>query len=515
MTDIDSSAKKMKKKVQSNKVEIESGLNRKNASKVDSLVVKELKNLYKSHLLPIERNHSFNKFNHPEILDSELSAKPTVLLVGQYSTGKTSFIRQLIGMDYPDIHIGPEPTTDKFIAVVYGEETKTIMGNALTGVDDLPFSGLSTFGSSFLTKFSAAVVPAPILKTMNIIDTPGVLSGEKQRTSRGYEFDKVCRWFAERSDLILLMFDCSKLDISDEFKRVIEELQPHEDKVHCVLNKADQLDTESLMRVYGALLWSMGRIFKGAEVSRVYVGSFREEAITREEHAVLFARDKDVLMGHLSQLPNACSMRKINEMVKRIRLLIVHVCIAGQLRSSLPYLWGKEKAQVAMIEKLQDVFNAVRRKYQLAEGDFPKIDEFRTQLGLLDFSKFAHTDRKVLNTLQDLLANEIPKITAHVAGIAEVYVDSSDDNINTNSNTNSESASSKQPQLFTLPDSHRDHESNRKSAVIYSSVSLVVIAVLVLLASFLFEKEFAAILVKIQNHSLVKDILSKFKSFKA
>lgn len=67
----------------------------------------------------------------------------------------------------------------------------------------------------------------------------------------------------ERSDVILLMFDCSKLDISDEFKLVIEELQPHEGKVHCILNKADQLDTESLMRVYGALLWSMGRIFTG------------------------------------------------------------------------------------------------------------------------------------------------------------------------------------------------------------------------------------------------------------
>ena len=33
-----------------------------------------------------------------------------------------------------------------------------------------------------------------------------------------------------------------------------------------MLNKADMLDTESLMRVYGALLWSMGKVFRGAEV---------------------------------------------------------------------------------------------------------------------------------------------------------------------------------------------------------------------------------------------------------
>ena len=49
---------------------------------------------------------------------------------------------------------------------------------------------------------------------------------------------------------------------------------------HSYLSIFPQLDSESLMRVYGALLWSMGRIFKGAEVSRIYVGSFRDEVRT-------------------------------------------------------------------------------------------------------------------------------------------------------------------------------------------------------------------------------------------
>lgn len=36
------------------------------------------------------------------------------MLVGQYSTGKTTFIRYLLEQDFPGIRIGPEPTTDRF-----------------------------------------------------------------------------------------------------------------------------------------------------------------------------------------------------------------------------------------------------------------------------------------------------------------------------------------------------------------------------------------------------------------
>lgn len=42
---------------------------------------------------------------------------------------------------------------------------------------------------------------------------------------------QVCGWFAARCDLILLLFDPYKLDISDEFKSVISTLRGHDDKV--------------------------------------------------------------------------------------------------------------------------------------------------------------------------------------------------------------------------------------------------------------------------------------------
>ena len=33
-----------------------------------------------------------------------------------------------------------------------------------------------------------------------------------------------------------------------------------------VLNKSDSIDQQQLMRVYGALMWSLGKVFKSPEV---------------------------------------------------------------------------------------------------------------------------------------------------------------------------------------------------------------------------------------------------------
>lgn len=142
-------------------------------------------------------------------------------------------------------------------------------------------------------------------------------------------------------------------------------------------------------------------------------------------------------------------MRKVNEMVKRIRLAIVNVCVLGHLRSKMPYFAGKERMQGYLIDNMEQVFDAVRRKYDLAEGDFPKIDEFKAALRLADFSTFPYTKREVLVSLQDMLTVDIPRIIAHVAGVVKEgpgsHVDDADD-------SDALEGSNKQPRLFTMPE---------------------------------------------------------------
>ncbi len=211
-----------------------------------------------------------------------------VLVLGQYSVGKTSFIRSLINQDIPGQRIGPEPTTDRFTAIMHTTEGQAngrqIPGHALVMQSDKPFRGLASYGNSFLSKFEGAEVCAPILRDITLVDTPGVLAGEKQRIGRDYDFSEVMQWFAGRADMIVVMFDAHKLDISDELRTVLDALRPHQEKVRVLLNKADTIDAQALLRVYGALMWSLGKVVQTPEVCRVFLGSFWNEPLKNQEN---------------------------------------------------------------------------------------------------------------------------------------------------------------------------------------------------------------------------------------
>lgn len=79
---------------------------------------------------------------------------------------------------------------------------------------------------------------------------------------------------------------------------------------------------QQLMRVYGALMFSLSKCIRTPEVPRVHMGSFMDKPI--EEigalNAPLFKAEADDLLNDLRGLPRHSAVRKINEIVKRSRL---------------------------------------------------------------------------------------------------------------------------------------------------------------------------------------------------
>lgn len=377
-------------------------------------VVEGLKDIYKHKLLPLEEHYHFHEFHSPKLEDSDFDAKPMILLVGQYSTGKTTFIKYLLEREFPGIRIGPEPTTDRFIAVMYDEKEGIIPGNALVVDPKRQFRPLSKFGNAFLNRLQCSLVNSPVLQNISIVDTPGILSGEKQRVDRGYDFTGVLEWFAERVDRIILLFDAHKLDISDEFRRSIEALRGHDDKIRIVLNKADMVDHQQLMRVYGALMWSLGKVLQTPEVARVYIGSFWDQPLRYDVNRRLFEDEEQDLFKDLQSLPRNAALRKLNDLIKRARLAKVHAYIIAELRKEMPTVFGKDSKKKELIKNLGQIYDKLQREHQISQGDFPEIKKMQEVLSNLDFTKFNPIKIKLLEIVDRMLADDISKLMAMI-----------------------------------------------------------------------------------------------------
>nr|XP_033808879.1 EH domain-containing protein 4 [Geotrypetes seraphini] len=382
----------------------------KDGTDVVQTVTGGLKTLYLRKLLPLEEFYRFHEFHSPALEEADFENKPMVLLVGQYSTGKTTFIRYLLEQDFPGMRIGPEPTTDSFIAVMYGEKEGSIPGNALVVDPKKPFRKLNSFGNAFLNRFMCSQLPNQVLQSISIIDSPGILSGEKQRISRGYDFSQVLQWFAERVDRIILLFDAHKLDISDEFSEAIRAFRGQDDKIRVVLNKADQVDTQQLMRVYGALMWSLGKVINTPEVVRVYIGSFWSKPLQITENRKLFEMEAQDLFRDIQSLPRNAALRKLNDLIKRARLAKVHAYIISHLKKEMPSMFGKESKKKELINKLPEIYTQIQREYHISPGDFPQIKKMQEQLEVCDFSKFHSLKPKLIEAVDNMLANNIASL---------------------------------------------------------------------------------------------------------
>ncbi|MEM1313422.1 MAG: dynamin family protein [Pseudomonadota bacterium] len=225
-----------------------------------------LRDYYGDPLEPLAEQFMFR----PPPTPGEMQRPPQVLLLGNHSSGKSTFVNHLLGTEIQQT--GVAPTDDGFTIITYGEVESDRDGPSIVSNPDLPYEGLRAFGDQLVSHVRLKLRPASLLGAVTLIDSPGMIDEAKAENGRGYDFPGVVRWFAERADLVLIFFDPDKPGTTGETLQVFKEsLAGIDHKMLIILNKVDQFQSlHDFARAYGALCWNLGKIIPRKDLPMIY-----------------------------------------------------------------------------------------------------------------------------------------------------------------------------------------------------------------------------------------------------
>ncbi len=211
------------------------------------------------------------RYGYSEVpLETNIKWRPQVLVLGNYSSGKSTLINEFLGTEIQST--GQAPTDDSFTIITYDDTepedapiriTEECDGNCLLNDPEYPFETLKKHGQRFAAHFRLKKVNSPFLKNMALIDTPGMLDSITER-DRGYNYQEVIGDLAQIADLVLVLFDPHKAGTVREAHTSLRDTLPaktFEDRVLFVLNRIDECSSMTdLLRVYGTLCWNLSQI---------------------------------------------------------------------------------------------------------------------------------------------------------------------------------------------------------------------------------------------------------------
>ena len=128
---------------------------------------------------------------------------PFVFLLGNHSSGKSSFVNYLLQRKIQTS--GVAPTDDCFTIIVPGPVDVDRDGPAFIGDPDMGFSGLRNFGPTLIHHTQLKVRADTAIKDFMVVDSPGMIDSpalkkvsgsiEQSVMDRGYDFASVVKWF--------------------------------------------------------------------------------------------------------------------------------------------------------------------------------------------------------------------------------------------------------------------------------------------------------------------------------
>ncbi|KAG7364756.1 dynamin family protein [Nitzschia inconspicua] len=202
------------------------------------------------------------------------TSMPFCLLVGNHSSGKSSFINYVLQRNIQKA--GVAPTDDTFTVIAPGPEDADADGPTLIGDPDLGFASLRQFGPTLIhhtqLKYRTSRLNFMLVDSPGMIDSPG---GNKDFLDRGYDFQGVIRWFAQRADIVCIFFDPDKPGTTGETMSVLlNSLSGMDHKLLIVLNKADQFEKiHDFARAYGSLCWNLSKVIPRKDLPPIFTMS--------------------------------------------------------------------------------------------------------------------------------------------------------------------------------------------------------------------------------------------------
>ncbi|KAK9534843.1 hypothetical protein VZT92_007263 [Zoarces viviparus] len=198
--------------------------------------------------------------------------KITVMLMGNHSAGKSSFINW-----YVEEHIqrtGVAIETQGFNFITSGRKRESLTGNATLHLYP-HFKPLQEFkGVSEYLSTEICTSRQKRFSLVTFVDSPGLVDGDMKYP---FDVDEVIMWLGELCDLVLVFFDPMGQALCKRSLNIVERMnEKHGDRLRFYLSKADEAGGESdrqrvMMQIVQELCKRPGLNKCGFDMPTIYI----------------------------------------------------------------------------------------------------------------------------------------------------------------------------------------------------------------------------------------------------
>ena len=304
----------------------------------DTRIQEDIQTKVRSQLFPLFLKYQLDL----DELETVLKWKPIVLFLGNYSSGKSTLVNELLGRDIQ--RTGQAPTDDSFTVITASDSTETnqlIPGATLVNDINLPFSTFKGYGEKFISHLFMKKVNIPVLDNLAIIDSPGMVDSVTEK-GRGYDFRAVVGDFARIADLIVLMFDPHKAGTIKEMYSTIRNTLPEtsgEDRIAFVMSRIDECDNlGDLVRSYGTLCWNLSQMTGRKDIPRIFL-TFSPVVTRQTKKLEVWVDERNQLKRKILDTPKlriSHILHNVDKQVNRLKMVVEAMASFSQtLRRSI------------------------------------------------------------------------------------------------------------------------------------------------------------------------------------